>query len=328
MKFRGIKGFFGWLRDNPHYIALAGAASILSNFNFVEEGVTRLIGLLGIGWVPLPLVKIITMGLFLAILGGLFSIIGHYINKRSRQRLGVYDKSVRTILWRDPSGERIREFQELRAQARSSMLVMGIGMTYFSQDLQLLKQLLDENLVVRLLMIDPDVIVESVDSSNPTKTTRIRASFFDRYFDRNGYSTDVRTSFSRLVGFIETRKGQLHKKGRVHLKKYPYRIPMNITIIDETAVNHAGRMLMEWCLPFSTWRLSTRLSRDHDEKKMFDIVQKNLEELWHISKTAANDAEDSLGEPRGGPTRNTLVSRMRRVIKKWVSGESSKSPSL
>lgn len=204
---------------------------------------------------------------------------GKYGNPNFPQKLFPWRQ-----LWQDASGERIRAFRELRSRAKNSMLVMGIGMTYFSADLSYLKSLLERGLTVRLLMIDPDII-----STTPSDKSSyfIKEELFDNYFEREGYSKEVRISLSRLKNFIQKRKNQRKKmKGKVILKKYPYFIPMNVTIIDERDEN--GQMLIELCLPFSDWRVSTLLSSSQ-HKKFFETINNSVEELWNRSVTVIAD---------------------------------------
>ena len=176
------------------------------------------------------------------------------------------------------------------------MLIMGIGLTFLSNDLRYMKVLLEEDLTIRLLMIDPDIIV-STSSFNPNNNPSvvIESSLFDSYFDRRGYSQDIRTSYKRLVVFILGRKKIENKKGRISLRMYPYFVPINVTMVDESIRNKRGRMLIEWCLPFSDWRMSTRLSHSQD-KSFFEVISGNIEELWGKSKTVIDDSYEQ--QPR------------------------------
>jgi len=121
----------------------------------------------------------------------------------------------------------------LRSDAKDSMVVMGIGMTYFSSDFSYLKTLLAKDLKVRLLMIDPEIISQPNQEPNEDYSIIIKSNLFDDYFNRQEYSADIRLSFSRLRTFILERKKIQNKKGIVFLEKYPCFIPMNVTIIDE-----------------------------------------------------------------------------------------------
>jgi len=188
-----------------------------------------------------------------------------YGNRDSPQKLFPW-----RVLWLDASGERIQAFRELRSRAKKSILVMGIGLTYFSADLSFLESLLERDLTVRLLMIDPDIVSKIF----------IKQELFDEYFNRRGYSEEVRSSLNRLIDFIQRRKKQA-KKGKIFLKKYSYFIPMNVTIVDEKHKN--GQMLIEFCLPFSEWRLSSFFSLSQ-HKEFFETISNRVEELWNKSE--------------------------------------------
>lgn len=269
---RRINNFFSWLANNVVILLLASATGILSYFTDLREALKNFLN-----WVGIQsnfIIDILSVCLLILFFMSIFSILKSYIDRKNRKKLSIYDSNVGTVLWADASGERIREFQELRADAKKSMLVMGVGMTFFSQDLRNLETLLDENLTVRLLMIDPRSITD--------------ATAFNNFFSRPGYDIDVRTSYDRLVNYISNRSKNNNRKGRVFLKTYSYLLPMNVTVIDERTDDSGGRMLIEWCFPFSDWRLSSRFSRIKDGQ-MFDTIMRNIEDLWINSRRVASD---------------------------------------
>lgn len=280
MRLRRINNLFRWLVNNPVIILLAALASILSYFD-IRNGVQQALNLVGIE--SNLVASIVTFGVVPLVLIVLLSIIGYLIDRRYRKKLRIYSSSVESVLWQDAAGERIKEFQELRSDAKDSMLVMGIGMTFFSNDLSYLKTLLEKDLKVRLLMINPEIISRPSQELNEDYSTIIKSNLFDDYFDRQEYSADIRSSFNRLRTFILERKKIQNKKGIISLKKYPYFIPMNVTIIDEKSdKKDSGRMLIEWCLPFSDWRISSSLSSSQ-HKEFFKIINKNIQKLWDES---------------------------------------------
>ena len=293
-RLRDIGNPFRWLAGNPVVIVLAVVASTLSYFTGLRafmQGVCNSIGIY-----PNWAIELLTFCILLLLIVVAASISGYLIDKHYRRGLRIYGRSVESVLWGDATGERIGEFQRLRSDAKNSMLIMGIGMTFLSKDLRYMKSLLDEDLTIRLLMIDPGIIV-STPSFNPNNnpSVMIESSLFDSYFDRRGYSQDIRTSFKRLVDFILDRKRIENKKGRISLRMYPYFVPINVTMVDESIKNKRGCMLIEWCLPFSDWRMSTRLSRSQD-KSFFEVISGNIEELWVKSKTVIDDSYEQ--QPR------------------------------
>ncbi len=231
------------------------------------------------------IVLAIIVGLFLFILSFIINLV---IERQHKQLLIAYHGSLATIISSGSSGDRIRDFQLLRSQAHDSILVMGIGMTYFSTDRSYLKALLDKGLSIRLLMINPDIIVQNISSCKTKYSIVIEQKLFDSVFIRPGYTTDVRTSFERLCQFIEDRKSDKVRKGRIELRTYPYLILMNVTMIDEHIEKRDGQMLIEVCPPFSDNRMRIRVSESSD-KKMFHILLRAVEELWGKSDVITSD---------------------------------------
>ena len=291
MRLKGISNPFRWLANNRWIIILAFLASILSYFTGFRTYMEQ--RLISVGIESKLVVDILTLAASLLVLIALLSIVGYFIERRYRKRLRIYSGSVESVLWQDASGERISEFQRLRSDAQNSILVIGIGLTFFSRDLSYLETLLARELIVRILMIDPDIICQDgrIPKSNHVHSITIKSGLFNDYFARQGYDTDIRTSFNTLKGFVLKRKKIKNKKGRVSFKKYPYFIPINVTIIDERNKNGRGRMLLEWCLPFSDWRISSRLSHS-GHREFFEIVSKKMEELWDRSEMVIDDREE------------------------------------
>lgn len=286
-RLRDIGNPFRWLAGNPVIIVLAVLASTLSYFTGLRtfmQGVCNSIGIY-----PNWAIELLTFCILLILMVLVASISGYLIDKHYRRSLRIYGRSVESVLWGDATGQRIDEFQKLRSDAKNSMLIMGIGMTFLSKDLRYMKALLEKDLTIRLLMVDPDIVLSPSLNPDNKSSIMIEPILFDSYFDRGEYSKDIRSSFTRLVDFISDRKKIENKKGRICLRKYPYFVPINVTMVDESIENKRGRMLIEWCLPFSDWRMSTRLSRSQD-KSFFEVIGSNIEELWGKSKTVIDDS--------------------------------------
>ncbi len=184
----------------------------------------------------------------------------------------------------DGAGTRIDDFRSLRAQAQQSLYVMGVGMTLFSSDVTLMRTLLKRRLSVRLLMIDPNVIARSQNRSvrQNSISVSVTEELFSAFFSRTGYGSDIRTSLSRLKERV-AEVGALEGAGSIELRVYPYFLPMNFTAIDESG---SGKILIEFCLPFSDQRLRMLFSGQRD-KKVFDSIMENCEELWEKSTPVA-----------------------------------------
>lgn len=184
----------------------------------------------------------------------------------------------------DASGERIHDFQILRAHAKKSIFVMGIGLTYFSADYSLLEDLLNKNIFIRVLMINPDIIFQTL-SAKKYQDIGITSILFDDYFLRRGYSSEIRTSLNRLISFIEERKKMQGRLGRIELRVYPYFIPLNFTIADE---KFDGEILLELPLPFSNHRIRLNFT-DKSHGRTYTKIVADTEILWHKSTHILDD---------------------------------------
>ena len=218
----------------------------------------------------------------------IFSTIKREITKR---KLIIHQIETPITFSPGGSGERITDFQNLRASAKESIIVMGVGMTYFSSDLSLLDKLIERQLNVRLLMMNPNVIgPESTDEEseficNMKSNFHISNDYFDEFFSRKNYFTDIRSSYERLVNFIEQRITDSVRKGKVELRTYPYLIPMNITAADE---NKGGSLLLEFCLPFTDHRVRLNLSKKLGYE-IYKLVVDDINKLWRKSQHVVDD---------------------------------------
>jgi hypothetical protein len=287
MRLRGQNRVLRWLSENRFLIVVATFTSILSYFTIFRKCAKWLLNSVGLRW-PDWLVEIITFCVCFAILAVLLLAIKHLAARGYQRIMGIYFGNLRSGIWPDGTGIRTTDFEELRSEASESMLVMGVGMTLFSRELRYLEKLLERDLTIKLLMFDPDILYRNDASIEANQPFGIKEGLFDDYFDRPGYSTDVRTSCARLMGFIEKRKKDNKRKGRISLRKYQCLVPMNVTMIDENSEKGQGKMLIEWCLPFSDCRMFSRLSLANDED-MFRIIKESIEDLWRRSIEVSDD---------------------------------------
>ena len=185
----------------------------------------------------------------------------------------------------DGAGTRIDDFRSLRTDAKHSLYVMGVGMTLFSVDVTLMRTLLKRGLSVRLLMIDPDVIAmsRSQRARKGSSSVSIMEESFSNFFSRKGYGRDVSTSLSRLKELVAGAV-DVEGAGSIELRIYPYFLSMNFTAIDESV---SGKILLEFCLPFSDQRLRMLLSKERDGD-LFVQVMENCERLWNRSTSVSS----------------------------------------
>jgi hypothetical protein len=194
-----------------------------------------------------------------------------FLLKRTKTLLINIKTKPRALWAEDASGERIHDFQTLRIQATESIYVMGIGATYFSNDLSLLNRLLEKDLEVRILIMDPSVIASSrsARSRKDTPGMMIMEDSFDAFFVREGYHSDVKSSCSRLVNYVAGKRSE-NPQAKIELRLYRDLMPLNFTAIDETG---NGKILLEFCLPFSDKRLRMHFSKQYQEEVYKEILE-------------------------------------------------------
>ena len=194
-------------------------------------------------------------------------------NEEIDSTIGVFRVSTDVHLWRDVCGARIDAFQRLRASAKYSILIMGIGMTFIANDLEYIENLLRRDIKVELIMVSPEVFTG--------KNKRHMEKTFDDYYQRTNYAEAIRIAHGQIKSFIERRKGMKNKKGRIALRTYDVFLPMNVTVVDK------NRMLIEWCLPFSDWRINTEFTSDC--RGAFGEVLKGIDNLSERRSTLVVD---------------------------------------
>lgn len=195
-------------------------------------------------------------------------------------------ENINTIYFSpDGSGERIVDFQQVRAGAKKTIYVMGVGMTYFSSDLSFLRKLLGNNIKVRLLIQDPAIFTENQQGEESSKIFNVNTDHFDDYFSRTGYCNDIKSSMGRLDKFIKTRKETKNDNGSIELRSYPYLFPLNYTMADE---KENGSILLEFIIPFSDHRMRTKIVKS-ENPEMYNLIIEDLEAIWSRSDEVIKD---------------------------------------
>lgn len=204
----------------------------------------------------------------------IYIVFSYFARKKFRSSIKV-DTTV--VLAEDASGERIEDFRKLRHRAKESIIVMGIGMTNFSKDHSLLEKLLKKGVHVKLLIMNPDVIKKH--ECEHICGFKFCDKDFDIYHDIEGYTSDVQTSYNRIIDFIQNKFKAYADK--IELRKYSYYFPMNFTIIDVD--NKKGKMIYENLLPFSQNRIRINISRK-DSKELYDTIILSYQKMWDKSE--------------------------------------------
>jgi hypothetical protein len=264
-------------------LILSVVLGAISVFDFLETPVTwlssrlQLVGLHDRDWARVLLVAVAALLVYLGL------VLLDAITGRSRPSLVDSIKTAPIVtIAADGSHERIGDFRKLRAEALTSVYVMGVGATYFSSDTTLLRDLLARNLKVRVLVMSPSVVrPPGRPKKQPTNDqVRMVADAFDQFFARPQYHLEVSSSYDRLVSIGgETRSGET--QGLLEIRAYPYFLPFNFTAIDESG---DGRVLLEFCIPFSDQRLRMLFTaKDHADA--YERIIDCAEELWRRSKS-------------------------------------------
>ena len=276
--------FFRRIKNSAFLITISTVVTFISYFSGLHTSLTEFLGKLGI--TNLTLIDIILLILILIILFIIVFLIDIIFKTYFNVDFISYETEPHVTFSSDASGERIHDYQKLRANAKQSIFVMGVGMTYFSADYSLLEKLLEKKISVRLLMMDPNILIQnSSDEGLPDFNICITEQHFNDYFLRRGFSSDIRSSFERLVWFIENRKSLKHKSGRIELRVYPYFIPLNYTIADES---YEGEVIYELVIPFSDHRIRLNFNKK-DHSNIFNSIIHDVEKLWDRSHIIISD---------------------------------------
>lgn len=267
-----------WVRDNVPLALASAVATFVSTFADTKGYIVKQLGD-RYGY-PLLFEWLLIFGIFLAI----FAII--YLSSRVilTQKLNLFRVMWPITLWSDSSGERIAAFQLLRSTAKHEVYVMGVGMTNFARDREFLFSLLKRGVRVRLLMINPEIIVAESDTVRAGKemvgASSVSEKDFESYFTSPGYAGMVRNSFNTLKAIVADHFARsVEIGGSVELRAYRFFLPINFTISDPAG---EGRMILELALPYSERRVSINITKKSNEKA-FNFLMEALTRLWEKS---------------------------------------------
>ncbi len=180
-------------------------------------------------------------------------------------------------------GQRIADYQRLRDEAVASVLIMGIGLTVISQyDREVIRHSVERGLKVRLLMLDPSVVVPTIESAAAGPLAVSHAEF-DAFYDRYDYGHSIVRSMKELLGFISNLRGV---PGRIELRTYAHWTPMNFTAIDEQTPG--ARAILEFCMPFSQDRVRISLGTSGNRSDLLERCIATAERLWGGASTVAS----------------------------------------
>lgn len=241
--------------------------------------------------------ELIVVVLILLPISVLFLIWTIIITKRRNKTLII-------AIDNDSRGQRIEDFQVLREHAKKDILIMGIGMSAVSTD-DSIKKIVRNGINVKFLIMDPDILInadpllyeekdeqqlklkkyELLSAMVKDKKMLINTNGFDKYYNKVEYRNVIETSIKNIQNMIERQKKRLEEadsgeiqEGEIELRKYPYHVPMNVTISDIKTEN--SKMVAEFCLPFTNERIRTKL----DNGPVKELIEKQIWQLWVEAK--------------------------------------------
>lgn len=232
-----------------------------------------------IGFWPMPYVVAEFIYFMLAII--IFFLFIFALSKLMvRPRFLLFSAKFPVSIHAVGSGNRIDAFRKLRESAQSEIFVMGIGMAYFSSDLELLRHLLEKKIDVRILMLDPDIFETAKENQDPPENFSDIGEF-NSYFHREGHEVSVRASLRRLLHFQRSYKDKNTSHGTLEIRCYKLFLPFNFTIVD--AIRQDGKMLVEIALPYSERRVMIDINRKM-QRGAFDAIKQSFDSLWDRSQ--------------------------------------------
>lgn len=183
---------------------------------------------------------------------------------------------------------RIGDYQRLREVAKKDILIMGIGMSAVSED-DSITELVQQGKNVRFLIMDPDVLIKPAEAGLNELSERfgkagilIDNRKFSDFYAKSDYQTIIATSLQNLKKFVDDQDDRYAgcenvdtwSEGMIVIKKYSFYVPMNVTICDIGTSD--SKLVAEFCLPFSTQRIRTKLS----EGEIKSLIETQIDQLW------------------------------------------------
>lgn len=210
------------------------------------------------------------------------------------------------VIYHENRPERNRLFGELRNQAKYSVFIMGLGMTNIVPG-DLKAKYLEKGIDVRLLMINPNVLLEHFsfygtakndDNSDPYNLYDLlmKKNHINEYCKRNRYINLVQDSFENFKEFVIDTESELEEKrnsglyttgtfGTLQMRVFNTFVPMSFTVVNEKAREGQEciqEFIAEFLLPFKDERILVTFSKEEDVEIYKSFVE-SMENLWEKS---------------------------------------------
>ena len=185
---------------------------------------------------------------------------------------GVYSQIVT-----HQSLEREKAFLNLNENAENSLSIYGIGISSVSKKTELLDRILQNQGIVRLCMVDPNVFKKESCIEN-CKLNETNFCVFSEHIDqyiRSEYYEDICKSFERALNY--------KKKANEYGWNFEFRvlksfIPISINIINENEKNAA--LIIEYNMPFTNKRLLIQANNGGKDADYFQQLCNVFREIW------------------------------------------------
>ncbi|MDI9312015.1 MAG: hypothetical protein QM535_17510 [Limnohabitans sp.] len=189
------------------------------------------------------------------------------------------------------------KFEELKNKAECSITIMGVGITNI--DTAEIESYLNNGISVRLLMMNPNILLEHFSFNQNSENNFDYLSAFDmmlknnhlgKFYDRKKYNIDLIASFLRLEEFVRENTEKYNsnsKKGNIEMKVFNSFIPLSFTSINTFNTSNKERFgkeefIVEFALPYSDKRIHIPILKDNDIK-IFNSFVLSIDNLWDNS---------------------------------------------
>lgn len=266
-------------------LGILNGSVLAAAFTILSEAKSALIKMI-CQHIPLPS-WMIEVGLLLAI--NIACILIWLLVQYVQERRGQPDDAIMKIAI-DNAGRsnRIGDFQLLRESANEDILIMGIGMSVVSED-DSITELLKKGKNVKFLIMDPDVLIKPAEPDLNRLSEQFGKSGilidnqkFSDFYSKADYQGIITASLQKLKKFVDDQNNRFAnrdkekpwREGKIIIKKYSFYVPMNVTICDMGTSD--SKLVAEFCLPFSTQRIRTKLS----EGEIKSLIETQINQLW------------------------------------------------
>lgn len=245
------------------------------------------------------------------------------LQEESEQTEGLPEGRIDAFVVEQSADSRDEKFKSINKNVKKTYWVLGVSLTSMVEQEAMLKRMVNNNIHIRLCMMDPDIAVEDLCLSSlnnnacnlkcllekikseqmETKDLKkefenlenckdmleiyhilINAIHFKEYYDTDtDYKNTIKVSCENLKEIRGTIV-QEHDQHTFELGIADSFMPMSLTIVD--AEEEFGRMVVEFHLPFTQYRVLFEINKE-DNNDLFEVFV----EFYNIVWKRANKSE-------------------------------------